>query len=407
MVLAYLFQVVMARQLSTLEYGELSAILATLNVMTIPVFGLSMAVTRDVAAALHADRHQLEKIMRRYGLRVACVTAAMLAGVLLFNSWLSGFLQLSTGAPLVYLALLITLTNVTSTGRAILLGVHDFASVALNQVAEALVRLASGIAMAVSGFAATAGFGGYSLGLLLALTLVGVRMRTRLGARATGASGAADQSTRVAPEPRSKNPDISWSAIVVTGSFIVLLNTDLIVVKHFLPPDVAGQYAALSTLAKALFVITNAFDVVLFPMATAARASGASDGTHLRTALLSIGLIVGPILAVYWLIGGPLVSMLFGARYADGAPLLFPYALAITVLGLATLIARYRLAIGRAVPSWALLTTVVAAGAAFIAFHETLGQVVGVLSLTAVTSLTVALVVGRRQPTLGGSSRET
>jgi O-antigen/teichoic acid export membrane protein len=79
MVLGYLFQVVMARRLTTLEYGELSAILATLNVMTIPVFGLCMAVTRDVAAAPHTGRHQLIGIVRLYVLRVACITGAMAA----------------------------------------------------------------------------------------------------------------------------------------------------------------------------------------------------------------------------------------------------------------------------------------------------------------------------------------
>jgi hypothetical protein len=237
--------------------------------------------------------------------------------------------------------------------------------------------------------------------------LVGTRIRTWLGVRVVEDSSGLEQGVQVAPELHTKRADISWPAIVVTGTFIVLLNMDLIVVKHFLPPDVAGQYAAISTLAKALFVITNAFDVVLFPLATAARATGESDREHLRTALLSIGLIVAPILASFFLVGGPLVTVLFGARYADSAPLLFPYALAVTLLGLATLIARYRLAIGRGVPSAALLSTIVAASAAFIGFHETLNQVVSVLLLTALASLGVTLAVPQWQPAVARSARGT
>jgi O-antigen/teichoic acid export membrane protein len=390
MVLTYLFQVAMARSLSTREYGELSATLATLNVLTIPVFGLCMAVTRDVAATSTTNLHDLGRLVRPYAVRVAGVTLAGFAGLALLSSWLSGFLQLSSVSPLIYLALLVAMTNAVGTGRAILLGIHDFGSVGLNQVAEAFIRLVSGLTIAVAGLAATAGYAGYSLGLLVALLLATARIRMRMGhPRSTPGGVPRASPTSVSP---SKHADISWAAIVLTGTFIVLLNMDLIVVKHFLPPDLAGQYAALSTLAKALFVITNAFDVVLFPLATAARASGSNGDAHLRRALFSIGLIVVPVLATYWLAAVPMVSLLFGQRYAGVAPLLFPYALAVALLGVATLIARYRLAVGYRVPSAALLGAIVIASGAFVLFHETLDQVVGVLLVIAFGTLALTLV---------------
>jgi len=394
MVLTYLFQVVMARWLTTQEYGELSAILAALNVVTIPIFGLCMAITRDVASARVAATQHLVTLLRPYVVRVAAVTVGMIVGLLALSSWLGAFLQLSSLTPLVFLALLVTFTNAVGTSRAVLLGLHDFASVAVNQIVEALSRLVSASAIAVYGLAAAAGFGGYLVGLGVALVLVLWRVPRRVRPRESAPWPDGDVSGRGVAEAvsvSSSDRDISWPAIIVTGTFIVLLNIDLIVVKHFLPPDVAGQYAAISMLAKALFVITNAFDVVLFPSASAARAAGGDDSAHLQRALLSIGLIVIPILVVYWLIGAPLVDRFFGPRYAGVGPLLFPYAVAVTLLGLGTLIARYRLAVGRGVHSGALVGAAAAAIAAFAGFHATLEQVVGVLLLTGIGTVVLGL----------------
>ena len=46
---AYAFQTVMARLMSTSDFGELSSIVATLNIAAIPIFGIGTAITRDVA----------------------------------------------------------------------------------------------------------------------------------------------------------------------------------------------------------------------------------------------------------------------------------------------------------------------------------------------------------------------
>jgi O-antigen/teichoic acid export membrane protein len=389
-VAAYVFQTVMARLMSTSEFGELSSIVATLNIAAIPIFGISTAITHDVAASRAKSAEQLGLLVGPHARRVASITVVMIVGLVVLSPWLIAFLQLSSLVPLLFLAALVALTNLVGIGRAVLLGLHDIASLAVNQVAEALTRLVSGITMAVSGLIATAGFAGYSLGLLAALLLVVSRLPSPAMLRLATQASRPLKSVGSEHAP-GQDRDISWRAIVVAGASAVLLNIDLVVVKHFFPPEEAGQYAAISTLAKGLFLITNAFDVVLFPAAAAARAAGADGIAHLRRAILSVGVIVVPILAVYWLLGAPLVELLFGARYVAVAQLLGPYGVAITLLGVATLLTRYRLAIGRGISSSALLGLVGAASGGLLVFHETLAQVVGVLLVTGVAALVLAL----------------
>src|SRR5262252_5146921 len=90
---AYVFQTLMARLMSTLEYGELSSIVATLNIATIPMFGISMAVTRAVAAARVDAPEQLGDLVGPYALRIALITVLIGAGLLVLSPWLTEFLQ--------------------------------------------------------------------------------------------------------------------------------------------------------------------------------------------------------------------------------------------------------------------------------------------------------------------------
>ena len=391
---SYVFQTIMARILSTLEFGELSSMVATLNIVTIPIFGLGMAITRDVAAKSSGGSAQVAALTLPYTRRVGIITLTVVLGVLVLSPWLRAFLQLSSLVPLVFLMLLVTLTNLVGMGRALLLGLHDFTSSAVNQVVEAVIRLASSIAFAAAGFASAAGFGGYLAGLCAALLFVIARIPSETRSLFIAPWRSPDQGgeSRVSAfTSYDHSGDISWQAIIVTGAFIVLLNMDLVVVKHFLPPTEAGQYAAVGTLARVLFVITNAFDVVLFPAAAAARAAGTAGSSHLRTAILSVATIIIPLLAVYWLTAAPLLNVVFGARYVEVAPLLAPYGVSTSLLGVSTLIARYRLAVGRPIPSVALLALVAGAAIGFIAFHESLAEIVGVLLAAAVASLGIAL----------------
>jgi O-antigen/teichoic acid export membrane protein len=384
LVLTYLFQVIMARRLSAHEYGDLSAIIAVLNVTTIPIFGLSTSITRDVVA-MAGYGGQIRAVIQPHVPRVVAVTVATIGGVIWLSPWLVDFLQLSSVAPLAFLALLVTLTNAVGVGRAVLVGLHDFAALAVNQITEALVRLASGASLALWGIGESSGFAGYSVGLLAALTLQLHRTRPL-------------PSGRIG-ETKSRPRDISWQAIVIAAAFNALLNLDIIVVKHFLPGDEAGHYAALSVFAKALFVVTSAFDVALFPAATAARVRSAPTFAPLLRTVVSVGAVLVPILVLYWLAASFLIGVLMGEQYAQMAALLAPYALGVSLIGIAAIFARFRLAIGRGRPSAVFAALVVCELLGFLALHQTLQDIVLVVLLSGIAALVLTFPPLMRAPT--------
>ncbi|MBI3978180.1 MAG: oligosaccharide flippase family protein [Chloroflexi bacterium] len=405
--------------------------------------------TRDGAIGRHS--HQIPdpvvQSVRRTAIRVVAIALAGSGVLLLATPFLSTFLHLSSPAPLAALALLVALSSGLAVFRAAIWGLGRFISLGLNQVVEAFLRLLAGVILVGSGPGPTGALGAYAFGQAAALALAtrgflrpspcagaapidneppgrqerqGRTPGTSVGrlvnpfadrsrGRNTADSGdlaitrnhkSSDQNPRSWRTWRlggSTSPGgIGWAALLVNAAFLVMLSADVIAVKHFFPPETAGQYAALSTLGKALFMVTNAFDTALFPAAAAAHAAGSSAGRQLHLALAGIAATVAPSLAIYWLLAEPLVHLLFGERYAAAAPLLGPYGLAIAALALAATLAKYALAFGRATLCGPLLVLAAAELAALAAFHESLEQVVAVLLTVGAVALAGSILVELR-----------
>jgi O-antigen/teichoic acid export membrane protein len=397
MLATYLFQALVARNLNTTAYGELAAVVATLNVVSIPLFGVCMALTRDVAATYGLYGSELLPLIRPYLTRVGGLTLASVVVLLAALPLLTVFFQFASPTPVLFLALLLVLTNAVGVARSALLGLHQFLSVGINQVLEATLRLLAAGVIIWYWPVESAGLAGYAIGLAAALLFVAWPFVSRPRREAPLPPSAVERQGR----------DTTWSAIALTASFNLLLNSDLVVVKHFLPPDDAGQYAAVSMLGKVLFVITAAFDVVLFPVATSARARGTDHPAHLRQALITVSAIIVPILGVYWLFGGPLLEFIFGPRFVSVAPLLPIQALGIALLGLGSVLARYWIATGQGIPSVGLLAVVGGSWMGFGVFHNSLEQIVAVVLLMGALMVSVTLSPYVGQLLIGKSARGT
>ena len=68
-----------------------------------------------------------------------------------------------------------------------------------------------------------------------------------------------------------------------------LFNIDVILARHYLPPDAAGIYAAAAILGRVVFVATYSIAGVMFPEVTALHARNQS---HFHIVELSLGLMV-------------------------------------------------------------------------------------------------------------------
>lgn len=391
---SYAFQVIMARSLSVDAFGELNAIIATLNLLTIPLFGGALAITRAVAvnASSHVNTAEAVQIQSD---RLTLLSLTLGAALLLASPLVAAFFHLSSALPIGLLAVLVVVSTLLGISRAVLVGLHRFVGFGLNQVVEALGRLVVGVALVALGLGQNAALAGY----VAAMTVAFVPIRGCFPWRRESELRARVRRALHAPfSARTPAASIGGAATLVTGSVLVMLGGDLALVKHFFPEGGAGEYAALSTLGKVLYLIVSALDTVLFPAAAIAHTAGAQPHRQLALALASVAVVTGPLLAAYWLIPGTIVAIVFGSRYLEVAPLLGRYGAAALMISLAALMARYALALGRtrvrlALPLVALLEVL-----ALTVLHESLDQVVNILLAIGAVALAVSILAGLLNP---------
>jgi O-antigen/teichoic acid export membrane protein len=169
--------------------------------------------------------------------------------------------------------------------------------------------------------------------------------------------------------------------ILVSGiALAVLFSSDVLLVKHFFAADDAGRYAAVAALGRAVFWGASGIALVLFPKAAAKRRSG--SGSSLLV-LASIGMcLAGGTMAwaIFSLQSRFLLTAFAGAAYASAASYLPMYGIAMTLLGCASVL----VATGQARANTKMLAVLIPVTmlepALIIRFHESLTQVVQLLS---------------------------
>ncbi len=176
----------------------------------------------------------------------------------------------------------------------------------------------------------------------------------------------------------------AYLAVVVpsTLALAVLLSADVLLVKHFFPASLAGGYAAVAALGRAIYWGASGVAIVLFPKVVFRGARG-QHGTSLVVAsliLVAAGGLLG--LGVLAMFARALLTIFAGPVYADAAGLMPSYALGMTLLGgVAVLIATHQ-SLGRRGFLMVLLPLTLLEPVMIAAFHESLMQVVVVVDLS-------------------------
>jgi O-antigen/teichoic acid export membrane protein len=373
----YAFVLLAGRELGPSDYGLLAALLAAMQVVAVPASSLQFAAARLLAAPPAGQVELAEGIYRRVWRRCAVAT------------------------PIIALAACIAILIASVAAPEIPTG-----PLLLTAAATAPLGL---FFLALGRLLGEQRFGAYSLCfalwgaprplVLLPLVALGLGVYAALGA--TGAAVAAALSTciwltRGARPMREPSTDqwraFTWKVVPVVAGLAalgLLANLDVIVARIALSAHTAGQFAAVATLAKAIFLVPQAVSSVLLPR-VAARSAAAED-----TGIL-IGLGVGVTLAVGGLasvvvgtFAEPLLRITFGEDFTASAGLLAPYVGASTLIG-ALLVAIYH-HIGRSADRfvWGAVGLAALMSLLFVGLHGSQGTIVAVDAIVGVTGLLV------------------
>ena len=171
-------------------------------------------------------------------------------------------------------------------------------------------------------------------------------------------------------------------ALPSTLALAVLLSTDVLLVKHYFPTRVAGEYAAVAALGRAIFWGASAIAIVLFPKVVFHRARGKSGSNLVGISLLLVA--VGGLVGLGLLTFGSrwLLTAFAGNAYAGGASYLPWYGIGMIMLGGASVLIATHQSRGRPGFLAVLVPLALLEPILLIAFHQNLTQVVLVVDVS-------------------------
>ncbi len=336
----WLYHIVMSRALGTAEYGGLSALLGLLLLFSVPVHAVQMGVSAFVARG-SAERAVLGSGLA-FWVRAALVFGLAAAAALIFLSpWLSGVLGLASSAPIVVAAIVLLPWSVLPFLRGWLQGHQRPAELGASLVVEGLLKLAVGILLVRGGMGQLGAIAGVSLGglgaLLLTLPALGWA-RVEIPQRAD-AFGSLVVSI--------------YPYLLAVGSFSILTQADVVLVKAIFPPHEAGLYAAASTAGKVILYITAPLSMVILPEMVRRNAPSVGGRRVAIRGAWYAGLLGGAGAVLFLLAPVAVIRVVFGPQYLDAAPLLGLLGLGMLAYALALFGIFYSLAAGdRGVLIW-------------------------------------------------------
>jgi len=318
-VLAYGYQVVMARLLVPEDYAVLTALFGILILESLSAQVIQSATAR-LAATYHArgEDAALQVFVRRWTPRILLGAGLPAALVVLASPLIAAALSLPVATVVLLGVTLFIAAPLTFTG-GLLQGLAKFSWFGWYFIAQAGARLGVGVGLVWLGFGITGAF----IGALVAL-VAGVAVSIiPLAPLFRAARGAVHEA-----EFGKAETHFFLLASVIMLAYAGLTNMDAILERALLPAGDAGAYAATITMAKVVLFAPIAVGFILLERTARSHARGEDTD---RTLFLALGFVLatsGAITLAYLVAPAFFTGIVVGDQYPLAASLIGPYAVA-------------------------------------------------------------------------------
>jgi hypothetical protein len=288
--LAYVMTVVAARLLAPEAFGELAALLGVMFIGVVPATGLQTAA----ALTLGANPQNRALVVAR--LHTATWVGAAAVGVLglLAVAPLVSLLHLSGPSTVLWLLAVLVPHTLVGGYDGLLQGNRRYRRLALVNTTFGVLKSGGGIS-------------GLIIGGTPEAALIGM---------AVGCAGTAVVGWWFSGRPgfaRGLRPPV-LAAAKASGALlglVLMVNLDLLLARHHLPAELAGEYAVASIFAKVAFWLPQGISVVLLP-----RLANAGGRRRLLPVAAALVALVGAVLtAATAVLGARALPLVGGAEY--------------------------------------------------------------------------------------------
>ncbi len=363
----FLYQLSMGMMLTPVQYGTLVSFLSIFAMISLFSQAIQISVTKFTSK--FKTQHKLGGInyLRKFSLqRMLLLGAVLFILVALFTPIISRFLKVDNYWYCLLFSTSLILVFAIPVNCGILQGLQKFVPLGISTALIGFLKLSIGALLVYVGWGV---YGGLVCLILAVVVVLGL---TRYFLRDVASAGN---------ESVALSGLFSYTGLVIVAvvSFGVLTNIDVILVKHYLSPESAGNYAVISVLGRIALFAPLGVALAIFPKTSDLFETSGGNRAVLQKAIFLTVLLVGGVVVIFWLASNFIINLLFSDKYPLVAPYLFRYTLAMALFAFSFLMMNYFLSLNQTKVAYSFLGVVVAQVILLAFFHNNINEVVNVM----------------------------
>jgi len=369
--LAFLLNLFLARSLTYADYAIFASLLSVITLASIPAGCLNPIMVKF--GTDYFVKEQYEKLKTLYLSFFKFILGFCLLIIVIFSVFgvfIGDFLRIDNVWYVIVAGLAISAFYLNTLNGAFLQSLLKFKFISFLNATGGVVKLIIGVILVMLGYKAFGGLWAVFFMTFAMYLLAYLPLNKIISSKSSG-------------KTLSLNVGEMFSYALPTFVTVLFLtsftSTDVILVKHFFDPHLAGFYAGLSLVGKVIFYFTAPIPMVMFPLLIKRHATGRSFNNLFY---LSLILVIFPSLAItafYFAVPNFVINLFLGGReYLSVAKYLGMFGLYLTVFSMVNVCVYFFLSLHKTRIGIYVVLAAIAQILLIFSFHSNFYEVIGV-----------------------------
>ncbi len=384
-ILAFLLNLFLARNLTYSDYAIYASLLSVITLAAVPANSLNTIIVKYATGFFAKEKIGELKSFYLFFLKVIILMSVLIIFIFsIFSVPFKNYLRIDNSGYIVISGVVIVTLYFNMLNSAYLQSLLKFKFLSFSVTFGGLIKILTGILFVFLGFRAFSGL----------YAIIFMAMGTFLIAFVPLINILKAKEIKIKQLKNEMLGGYVFSTFVTVLFLTSFTSSDVILVKHFFSPQMAGFYSGMSLIGKVIFYFTAPISMVMFPILIKRHAMGRN---FINTFYLSLFLVFLPSVAIsifYFLFPDFVIKLFLGGRdYLFIAKYLGIFGLNLTIFSLLNVCINFFLSLGRTKIVFPVTVAAILQIILIYVYHGNFYQVIGVSMLVSVI-LMVILVIG-------------
>jgi O-antigen/teichoic acid export membrane protein len=336
-VLNYLYYPVIGRFVSISDFGEIQTLISIILQMGILFTAFGTAITNIVANSKE-ENEKIELIL--FLQKVVFIGSILMFFVIvLLSIHLQSFFKFVSIYPFIALGVALTVNVAFVVRNSYMQGKKDFKSISIAGVIYAGCKIVFSMFLVIIGTRTFGAITGVAIAQLIAFLYLYSKTKDHIKSNKSIIKNEERYKEDFRKQVRSEFKYLALIFILFI-SVTLLYSSDVLIVKHFFNPQIAGLYSSISTAARIIFFITGSVGAVLIP-SIKMKNKPIQNIKILFKSMAIIFVIGGGTFAVFSLAPSLVIRIIMGSKFLPFAYLLPRISLMVFLVSIINLFFSY------------------------------------------------------------------